>query len=145
MLKAIDESSLPKKYRAVIKLGIAQYADQDGLFFADQGARGDSCGCSRQFVGDAVGAAVDSGLMKKIDRIYSNTGRKGTSIYALLPDLWSSLPDAVRLSMNERLARLTIKYRDVDTVCLTDTPSMSLMDTTEGTYYYVVVLQLMKR
>lgn len=109
MLRAVDASSLPKKYRAVIKVGIVEYADQDGLFFADQKDWGESCGCSREFVNDAVKAAVAAKLIRKWQRVYTTTGKLGTSIYGMRPETWSRNPEEVKASMNSRLAGLTMK------------------------------------
>jgi hypothetical protein len=131
MLKAVDESSLPRKYRAVIKIGVVQFADQDGVFFVSQDEWGDACGCSREFVNDAVKAAVEARLMKKMERVYTKNGRKGTSIYALHPETWSRDAEAVGQSMNARLRHLTITVKDPSTVCPTGTPSVCLTGTTE--------------
>jgi hypothetical protein len=107
MLAAVDRENLSPRHKAIIRAGIIKYADGDGIFFPDQGDWADVAGCSRKLVIAAVAEAVGSGLLRKTNRVFTTTGKKGTSVYFLSPELWSKDPEAVHKSAETRLSALS--------------------------------------
>jgi hypothetical protein len=103
MLAAISSSSLSKMHAGVIRAGVVEYADASGLWFTQQDEWAAVAGRDVKTVTAAVKAALECGLLFSAQRVFTSTGRAGTSLYFIHPHVWSKDWEAVRQEIDQRL------------------------------------------
>lgn len=103
MLAAISRSSLSKMHASVIRAAVVEYADASGLWFADQAEWAAVAGRDVKTVTAAVKAAQECGVLFSARRVYTSTGRAGTSLYLVQPHVWSDRWEDAQRDIDERL------------------------------------------